>query len=447
MDTSSPVAGKKHRRLRKLGIGLLIFVAFIVAAGFIPIDFPLVRNSFESALRGTGADSVHVGHASVTLWRGVALDSLFLSRPDPLGGRFSTRIPELRVSFRIFPLLVRHLAFRSITINKPQITMTQKRVAPPVPAKPLDLDTLVESFSKLPFTFSIKEMAISDGNLTVLDGRKAVVRAQGLNLQLGFRKIVDAEGKASITKVILERKWEIEDVDLRFRTVRTRFLLDQAKARFYGGDFSSSATLELSRNRLEEAKIALKGLDIARIYAVTDNPGEVKGKADFELNLNRSRFSVAALLGNGKVEIKDLTAINMPIQKKLLVLLLVPDLAQLHFSSIRSEFTLRNKRVLAPDIQGKGEPLSFGSKGWVDFDGGLSQEATLFLEQKSARGLPPQIKNGMEQASDGRYYFGLDISGTFEEPRIALQKRYQERAVEELLRNVTNGIFNYLQNR
>ncbi len=447
MTPALPSAGAKFRRHKKLWITLLVIAVVLLIAGLVPFDLPVVRSSFESALRKTGADSVHVGHASVSLWRGIALDSVFFSRPDPHGGRFQAGIPLLRVSIRILPLLLRHVAFESITIKNPDFTIIQKRaVVAPIPSAPLNLDTLLNAFANLPFTFSIQSMSMKSGSVTVRKDRTPVMQAQDIDLTFQFRKIFDAQGTAAVKKMIFSHKWEFTDLSIRFRSERALFVLDEVSAGFYGGRFNASAAVDLSRSRLEKGAVHLKGLDLRRMYAATGNPGDVSGKTDFDLTLEKGRLAPNSLAGHGRFSAKDVNARNLPLQQKLLLLLLAPDLANMHFAHICSDFTLRNGRVNTPNIEGKGEPLSFASSGWIDLNSSLSQQTTILLEPSLAKGLPPQVRNVMAQAPDGRFYFGCDISGTFDEPRVMLQRKFQERAVEEILRNVGNGIMQFLGN-
>lgn len=284
-----------------LSVFLLVFIT-----GYIPFSSPKIRNTVSSILQKSYADSCSIGKLSISLWRGVALDSLYLTKIDSVRDTLVVRASSARVAIRAFPLLFKHVVIRNVRIENPEILVRQRKKTKVV-APPLDFSAFIpapDKMPKLPFGLSIEQARISDGSVLVTEGKEALCRIDGLDLKLGLQNFSAINVFLRMEKV-RSGNLVLRDAKARVTLGETELLMDEGEAEAFGGKILLSLRIGLRHKILEELTLDLMRLDLEKMYRASGNgTGKITGKMDGSFRLERSVLLPDSIRGNGSVKIR-----------------------------------------------------------------------------------------------------------------------------------------------
>jgi hypothetical protein len=221
--------------------------------------------------------------------------------------------------------------------------------------------------------------------------------------------------------------------------------VEQCHGEIFGGKFNFSSEIDLVKKQLEYLEMELKNLSVKEIYKVYGgNSGKLTGYLNGSLRLEKSAMQIDSIHGSGKIDIRNLSATDLPLQKQLLVLLFMNRLSHLKFTRIDSELKIKKHQIVVTELTGQGDPLSFQAKGSIKFNGYFKQDVSAHLSKDLAGDMPRTLNNILLSAKDGGLLFNCTAFGAFNKPSIKLDERIRNRAIGEIIRN-TAELINFLR--
>jgi hypothetical protein len=267
-----------------------------------------------------------------------------------------------------------------------------------------------------------------------------------LSMKVGLKRTLSVAGRLNVAEVEIPKTGRVGNVKASLRVNGSEIAIDNFRASAYGGVVTVKGKADLSKNFLEGLEMTIDNMKIGEWYRLSGaGPGELNGKLDASMKLASSALVADSLTGNGWVKLSDVSSRGIPLQKNLLVLLFIPKLATMKFSSIYSELSLKKSKLYNVKCTGKGDPLDFNANGWVGLSGGIFQDAEGVFSGDFVRGLPPIVKNSLlpVPGDNEKRLFKCTISGTFQKPSCRVDERIQQQAVH----NVFDAIGRFFRKR
>jgi hypothetical protein len=219
--------------------------------------------------------------------------------------------------------------------------------------------------------------------------------------------------------------------------------VDKCHAYIYGGDLSINGNVNLAEAYLNRLNLSLENLKLDDWYHSTGiGQGNLTGKVDAVMKMAPCKLDFDSLVGKGWIRMTNVGAHNIPLQKNLLLLLVIPKLSVMNFSRITSDFALGNGKLYTPNCKGKGDPFDFNSNGWVSADGKLSENVEGVFSKEFVSCLPSIVKNSLlsVEGDKDKRSFKCAISGTFKNPQCKVDERIQRRAVNNVFDVIGKGL-------
>ncbi len=430
----------RHTRLvRNLLVWLGIPLGLIIAAGFIPFSFDGLKRSAERLVRKTGAASCSIEGASFTPWLGLSIDGLELTKKDgPV--QIDAKVPRVRLSYRIIPLLFRCAVIKDFALDEPQVSLVlASTAAPRRHARPFSVEDARELLSGIPFAVIVQNISVRSGALTVQQGGKSLVAGTGIDVRMsvGYKQRLTCAGNVSADRLTAGGMWNVDEFRAAVRISDLTVTLERCKGDFYGGTLSASGEADLGEHTLERFKAGLSHVNMTNLYeAFRIRKGRCEGRLDADISLEQSDLSPDSLKGNGHVKLSDVVVRDSPLQSGLLVFVAVPQIKNITFSGITADLDVGGGKVLTPNIRGDGYPFEVRSEGWVGFDGYFSQKMNGIFARDLVKDFHPVIANSLDDEADGKKSFKCTVHGTLANPHIDIDRKIQERAVNNVIDQV-----------
>jgi hypothetical protein len=167
-------------------------------------------------------------------------------------------------------------------------------------------------------------------------------------------------------------------------------------------------------------------------------PGRLSGKLDASMDFQSGPLCMDSLKARGRILVTGVAASDLPLQKNLLVALMVPKLAAMHFSRISSDLDLKKGKIYTENVKGEGDPMEFKADGWVDMDGYFSERITAEFTGEFMSALPPFFRKSLlpVEGDPDKRAFTCSASGTFKKPHVTVDQRIVNRAVGNIITEI-----------
>ena len=355
------------------GIFLLIFLL-----GFVPFSNQVLKIKVERILKESFVDSCTIDKMTIALWTGVSVKNITCAWRDPSGSSYCCSIPEAGVSYHALPIIFKHLIIKNITLQKPRLTcnVPATPAAPIVPHERFSLDKFSDALAGFPYTVFVRNITLSKACVLVTQKRDAIMdcRGIGLSMKIGLDRDIALDGACEADTVSLLGAWRLTRLKAGLTVKGLAVVLDNCRAECYGGKISLKARADLARGALEELGIVVSHVKLDQWYADEKiGPGKLSGKLDASMDFQPGMVCLDSLKARGTIKIMGVAASDLPLQKNLIVALMVPKLAAMHFSKISSDLDLKKGKIYTENIKGEGDPMDFKADGWVDMNGYFSE--------------------------------------------------------------------------
>ena len=419
-------------------LGLIGVVTLVIIMGLIPLSNTPLKTAIERILRESLPGSLTIDKMTVTLWTGVALKNIRYSSQDPDGGAVICSIPRVTVSYYLLPLLFKRVIIKKIYLERPELFFN----APVSPSKKasagaVSFDAFARALETIPYTFVVREISIIDAHAVIAHHGRQLAEGKGLYcwLKIGLKRTLSLQGRLAVADLEVLDTWRAARVKSTFHVNGAEAVVDDVHATLYGGALTAKGSVDLSAGALQKLSLSLVNVALDQWYrAAGIAAGDVKGRMDFSMDFMQSALAVDSLKGNGWVTFIDVSARGTPLQKNLIVVLVIPKLSIITFDRIYADLSLKNGKLSTRHLTGKGTPLDFNGDGRIGLDGALSGNVEGVFSGDFARSLPPLVKNSLSPVSgdNDKRSFKCGISGTFKNPHVQIDERIQQRAVNNV---------------
>jgi AsmA-like C-terminal region len=434
-----------HRRLIRRGIlGSVTALVIIFTAGFIPFSANMVRDKVVKVIEKSFADTCSIKRITLVPWLGFSIDSLVLSKKDN-GTVMTATIPHVRMSYHIVPLLFRFVIIKNFAIERPNlhVMLPASRPVQKKEGKRLSATDLRTVLSGFPFSIVIRSVSVDNGAFTVERHGTSLVAASGIDasMKVSYAKSLVLEGKISGHSLRLAGLWNMTDLKAMLSVNDVYLKLSQCRSDFYGGTVDASGGADLGLGTLDGFHFELSHVNVKRLYEGSRiGQGECTGRLDGKLDIEESPLDPDSLSGRGEAAFSDLDVHDLPVQNSLVVLIAVPKIKSIRFSRFSTDLVVKNGRLFTPNMRGDGEPLGITADGWVGFDGYFSEQCDGIFSREFVGILPSIVERSLDDAGDGKKSFKCSILGTFKNPQLKVDRKIMNRAVHNVLDEVTKGL-------
>jgi hypothetical protein len=432
--------GKTARTIGLFSCGILMLVLLL---GFVPFSNRGLKIQVERILKESFVDSCAIDKLTITLWTGVSVKNIRFAWRDPSGASYSCCVPRAGVSYYALPVLFKRLIIKNITLERPRLTcnIPAAPIAPPAPPRPFSMDKLSDALAGFPYAVFVRNITLSKARVVVVQKHSTLMDCKGLGLsmKIGLDRSIALEGACEADSICLIDAWRLTRLKAGIRVSGLAVTLDNCRAECYGGRISAKASADLAQGTLEQCGVSVSRVKLDQWYADEKAvPGRMSGKVDASMDFERCPLRLDSLKAKGRILAAGVAASDLPLQKNLLVALMVPKLAAMHFSRISSDLVLEKGKIYTENVKGEGDPMDFKADGWVDMDGYFSERINAEFSGEFMRTLPPLLQKSLlpVDGSPDKRAFTCSASGTFKKPRVTVDQRIVNRAMGNIINEI-----------
>lgn len=416
---------------------VLALIAGLVGAGFWSYRLPALARIARHEFARTGADSIALSAVSITPWRGIGIDSLYLRVPLADGRSLEFFSPRTKITYHSTALLFEGKHIRSILESAASRARTAGNPAAAAGA-------ILGLLNNQGFTRVIKGAGTSNAWCRLMAGRRPVVELRDFdgNIRLIGRDSASADGSFDAGMLCFGGRYYLVRPSASLRIEQGRVDFSKVKAFYCEGTLRGSAVVDVPASRMLKGEFKLSNVNLGKWYETQRNQGgSLSGRMNVSFTADTSRLTLDSIKGAGECRIKDLVAIDLPMQRDLVILLPIQQLRHLEFGVLGSDFSIQGGRLMTPDLKGSGDPMDIAASGWVSLvDGSFSDSVNCLLTKKFSRSLPDVVRESLLPHDNGRLGFECTISGTLASPSLVLNKQILERAVRNVFEKLGNEL-------
>jgi len=428
---------KKHSWLFWSGLILCVLILFLVAVFVIGINLGFqthsstkINNKITALLKQSGVDSCSLKQVRFTPWRGLEVDSLYISTAvnnelyvksciDTLGIRYDIKT-VLKYVYRY-----RKTMLRSIFSGDFTITLNNKK-------------TLVSEILPLIDTIHAKGKSVEFTNRTT--GETYTIDKFVLNTKTSGWFNPQRNGQIE-SESLRYGKWSVRKTVTEFQVKGDSVMVNIKRALFLKGYLTLDSWIGVSPLRIKSLNIKGDSLSIDEYCSIRKKYiGNIIGIADLTMSFDKSPIVSDSLHGKGRLTMKKVMLRDLPVQKALVNLIGFPQLANTPFDSIRTDYVMQPGMQFKIVTKGSGPVIHFTSTGPIYLDGRLEQQIDGKLTKEFVETLPGIISESMETTPDNGRKFKCRIYGSIDHPKMSLSKESLQKAFKGAFDSVKKSI-------
>ncbi len=307
---------------------------------------------------------------------------------------------------------------------------------------------LIRLFVKTPFLDVIKRTTLLDGDLAISINGDPVVAVNDLLIDCGFI----TSGGTMITGSIVAKNARIYD-QWNTGRIKAHVAIDSSLLKItdfstatYQGSINATGSLDLKKEFLNPTHIIMRDIDCGLAYNdMKAHPGSLAGTLSGTLDLGPCALTPESFTGTGNTTITTVKISDLPVQKSLFLALVLPQIATLSFSTIKTDLRLSYDKIENIKTEGTGNPISFVTNGWISPFGNLSQRTTILFSKYFCASMPAFVRNSLDPAKDDQKSISATIKGTTNDPQVKLDQELVNRAVNNAMGEMIKGIRDYFR--
>ena len=410
---------KKHKLFIFIGIisVFLVVTSLIIITGFHPIQNNFITSKIIAVVLKSGINSCSVDRIILTPWKQIEFYGLHIKKDVDKNSFLDIQLTHCQLQYNLFTLVL-HAADLTRTISNIKEDFWNAQLTP------AQISSILKSITP------INVVHCKGDKIHIEQKGKNPVDLKNYSIDISKKNelLPDYDGKIEVESVLIDR-WPVTKISADL-TFNDRILkIKTCNGQFLNGQFRIFGDINLRSSKVLALNCAVTGLSIDKYYSIEKkHPGKIRGTADIKLILGESFLNRDSLNGKGSIIASGVTVVNLPLQKSLVSLLGFPQLGQVTFDTIRTEFELKSGNKFSNNMNGRGPIIGFSSVGWINGDGNLNQNITGVFTRNFTAILPGIMSESMQETADYGRKFQCRIYGSLDHPKIELSKETLKKA-------------------
>jgi hypothetical protein len=440
--------------MTRLGTTLVLLTAILLILGgvviFVDIDAPEIGQRVLDRLGARTGMELEAERFRFNLLRGIRISGIHGSSASE-DGELRMTIDEVRLSYRLWPLLRGSWEFDSIVVDQPAVELVTTDPGDAFAAAAVPAAIAVPDEADSPTRLAISSIVFRDGRLVTVSGEGAGLEIEGLQLSLRNLRVEPAStalaglsGEGTIASSVV-RIGDFEARDSRGPVVvdRGRLLLDGHRFSTEIGEFTIG---RLEVDLLAEPftyQLALQGdpLDTGRLLGASVNGASGR----FSIEGTGTGPGAEGLVGTGRVALPGGTVPPSPYLELIDGIFRGVQIVGSPWEPLEVDFTIDAGRVgLTPfTLETRFAKIDVG--GELELEGPMDLDLRVRAPRENVRipAIPSALLDLLED--DGYVSVPLKMSGTLESPRLRpdwdeLARIREEPAARDLGRRLRESI-------
>jgi len=380
------------------------------------------RHEIESRASAAAGGPVEIQEINFNLWRGVQLRGLVTKLATPQG-TVAAKIASVNCSYSLLELLRRRLQVNRITLDQPQIELTQEspsRVPTPSAGGKTVSHASADSTGAPPLQVVLEKEKISDGRLTIHDASGALkADLQGIQVTAdtgGYYDGGDVSGAMSIARIALPKNLAITDFSTPFKGRVGAMEADPFEAKAFGGTITGHYRLDPG-GAPSTLDVTASDLDMAQIGR-TANPGSSTTlTGSLTLQSTWRGVETGTLTGEGDAEITHGKLQGVPMLNNLGRLLHIRGLTDPALKIVTTHFEVAGGTTHFSHLRIDAEAFDLTGQGTISPDGRLDADMVMTLHADTGSGLAASLLSRMP---GGGKSIPFHLSGNISDPQTNL---------------------------
>jgi uncharacterized protein involved in outer membrane biogenesis len=430
-----------------------VFLMFLAGPGTEWINSLVHTDSFrheiEARAGAAAGGKVEIQDIEFSLWRGVQLRGLVTKLSTPQG-TVAAKIESVNCSYSLFALLRRRLQLNRVTLEKPNIELTQEApeqvATPTAEGKEKTHATSDQAAQAAPIQVVLESGKINDGHLTIRDASGALkADLQGVKVVAdtgGLYDNGDASGEMSIAKIALPKNLAITDFSTPFKGRVGVMEADPFEATAFGGKITghyhldpggAPSTLDLNASDIDMGQVSK-----------TANPGSstmLSGSLTLQSTFRGPE--TGTLTGEGDAEITHGRLQGVAMLNKMGSLLHIGGMVDPELKSVTTHFEVAGGTTRFSHLRIEAAAFDLTGDGTISPDGRLDAEMVLTLHGGAMGGVPGLAAALFSRVPGGGGSIPFHLSGNVSDPQTNLSPQLLNPApvahkAEHLLEKVSH---------
>jgi uncharacterized protein involved in outer membrane biogenesis len=367
-------------------------------------------------------------------------------------GTLAAQVESVNCSYSWVALLSRRLELDGLTLDKPEIVLTQEPASavptpapPPVPASET---TGAETHSSVtinsPVQVVLDAAKINDGSLAIRDATGATkANLQGVQVAAdtsGFYAGRDVTGTLRIADVELPQNLRLTDFSTPFTYRPGTVKVNPFEAACFGGRLTGDYTLDPSGPSL--LNVNGERIDVAQVGQAANPGSSSRLQGQLALQSKWHGAETGKLTGEGDAQVSGGRIEGISVLNDLATALQVQELHDPELKSVTVHFEVANGETHFSNLDIESTVFAMTGDGVINAQGGLNADMVLTLHADAMGGIPGAALGFFSKLPTGGGSIPFHLSGTVGDPKADLSSRLLLSGSK--VQKAVNHLFNHL---
>jgi hypothetical protein len=409
------------------------------------------HTQLERALSGAIGMPVKYRRASFSFLKGLRVEELSMGGGD----RSAAVVPSVVVQVQLAPLLGRKCVVERVDLVKPKLTLVRSgrgnwglpfrgksggAGAEEVTVK----ERKPSSGANGAWRIDWGMWSISEGTVELLEEDR---RPLGLFESIVFVSRPNNEGLVGSLK-IGSFDWQgagrLERIESEVKCSASQWLLSGLRAGWAGGSLSGEFAVSPAKlGRPFEMDLKLSDVDAGEAAAGVGWYAErLSGRLKGQFSARGELEKFKKLNAEGELGLESGVLHQMDLLQAIGQILKIEELEHLALKTARARFRVAKEKTQVEELVLEAARLTIAGAGTVQFDGKVSLDATLSLQEGLAKRLPEFIRESFSEASpSGQPSVAFKVTGKSGQLKTDLAEKLVGKKVSDQLENLVSGLF------
>jgi hypothetical protein len=426
-------------------IGFLFAVVLLVLViGLFPFQSERLDAIAQNIFK-TYADECEVGRIRLSLFRGVLIRNVRMTKKLHAATSYHVRVPLVQLKWSVPSLFLKKIIIKDVAVVKPVITVdVNPKAAGPAPREfKKQYVPFSELTRQLDWPVLINRFVVGKGTIIIVKDGFRLVRANSVQMKLRFRKgrKLNCRGWLGAQSVIAGGQWAMTHVQSKLLLYHDKLSLKFLEGKIYGGKAAGDISLLLFSNRINRFRLSVSNMALAKFYkAWKGRKGYLGGRVHGSLAFEPGVIEQNSLRGKGHVEINWVYAKNIALQRNFPKKDYVPLFNPISFAKVQGNVDINQGKIHMRQWTGQGRLADFSLSGWLDYKGVTVQRMRLALSKQLCEELPGLVNYSLVTLPGGKKRLRLIVAGPLADPDVVINEKLFKRTVKRAFRGLKRSL-------